>query len=83
MKLTHLLLPLGLTATLLAGCAGSVEPQYPPKELQDFTPKVSLDERWDQGIGEGLGRAAEVVQAQRLLAQLQQLPRPNGVEPDT
>lgn len=57
MKLTHLLLPLGLTATLLAGCAGSVEPQYPPKELQDFTPKVSLDERWDQGIGEGLGRA--------------------------
>lgn len=57
MKLTHLLLPLGLTATLLAGCAGSVEPQYPPKELQDFTPKVDLDERWDQSIGEGLGRA--------------------------
>jgi len=57
MKLTHLLLPLGLTATLLTGCAGSVEPQYPPKELKDFTPKVGLDERWDQSIGEGLGRA--------------------------
>lgn len=57
MKLTHLLLPLGLTATLLTGCAGSVEPQYPPKELKDFTAKVDLDERWDQSIGEGLGRA--------------------------
>ncbi|KFF50563.1 pyrrolo-quinoline quinone [Gammaproteobacteria bacterium MFB021] len=57
MKLTRLLLPLGLTATLLAGCAGSVEPQYPPKELKDFPATVELDERWSQDIGEGLGRA--------------------------
>ncbi|WP_110686559.1 outer membrane protein assembly factor BamB [Salinicola aestuarinus] len=57
MKLHRLLLPVGLTATLLAGCAGSVEPQYPPKDLTDFDTQVDLDARWSDGIGEGLGRA--------------------------
>ncbi|WP_110666384.1 outer membrane protein assembly factor BamB [Salinicola halophilus] len=57
MKLYRLLLPLGLTATLLAGCAGSVEPQYPPKDLTDFDKQVDLDARWSEGVGEGLGRA--------------------------
>ncbi|WP_280563893.1 outer membrane protein assembly factor BamB [Chromohalobacter sp. 48-RD10] len=58
MKLNHLLLPAALTlSTLLVGCAGDVEPQYPPKELQDFSASVTLDERWSTSVGDGLGRA--------------------------
>ncbi|GAB2792392.1 outer membrane protein assembly factor BamB [Halomonas shantousis] len=58
MKLTHLLMPAAFAlATLLAGCAGQVEPQYPPKELQDLSASVQLETQWEQGIGSGLGRA--------------------------
>ncbi|SHE41254.1 Beta-barrel assembly machine subunit BamB [Modicisalibacter ilicicola DSM 19980] len=42
---------------LLAGCAGKVEPEYPPSELTAFDPQVVLDERWDQDVGDGLGTA--------------------------
>lgn len=58
MKLNHLLLPAALTlSTLLVGCAGDVEPQYPPKELKDFSASATLDERWSTSVGDGLGRA--------------------------
>ncbi|MHB0776248.1 outer membrane protein assembly factor BamB [Halomonas sp. WWR20] len=58
MKMSHLFMPAAFAiATLLAGCAGQVEPQYPPKELQDFSASVHLDEKWEQGVGSGLGRA--------------------------
>ncbi|MDV6317899.1 outer membrane protein assembly factor BamB [Chromohalobacter sp. HP20-39] len=58
MKFNHLLLPAALTlSTLLAGCAGNVEPQYPPKELKDISTSVTLDERWSTSVGDGLGRA--------------------------
>ncbi|MGC3873772.1 outer membrane protein assembly factor BamB [Halomonas sp. GXIMD04776] len=56
MKLTHLLVPT-LLITLVAGCAGKVEPEYPPKELESFTPQVELNGVWDQDIGDGLGIA--------------------------
>lgn len=46
-----------MLATLLAGCAGSVEPEYPPRELTAITPQVELDRDWSQGIGDGLGIA--------------------------
>lgn len=58
MKPTHFLLPAALTlSALLAGCSGNVEPQYPPKALQDFSPSATLDERWSASVGDGLGRA--------------------------
>ncbi|WP_227367754.1 outer membrane protein assembly factor BamB [Halomonas sp. M20] len=56
MKLTHLLVPTVLV-TLLAGCAGKVEPKYPPKDLESFDTRVELNSLWDQGIGDGLGIA--------------------------
>ncbi|EPC01923.1 hypothetical protein L861_19935 [Litchfieldella anticariensis FP35 = DSM 16096] len=49
--------------TLLAGCAGKVEPQYPPKELTGFNATVELDSAWSQSIGEGLGRARYPISA--------------------
>ncbi|MCI0509382.1 Beta-barrel assembly machine subunit BamB [Chromohalobacter marismortui] len=58
MKFNHLLLPAAFTlSTLLAGCAGNVEPQYPPKDLKDIATSVTLDERWSTSVGDGLGRA--------------------------
>lgn len=58
MKPTHFLFPVALTLlALLAGCSGNVEPQYPPKALQDFSPTATLDERWSTSVGDGLGRA--------------------------
>ncbi|SDM30729.1 Beta-barrel assembly machine subunit BamB [Franzmannia pantelleriensis] len=42
---------------LLAGCAGSVEPQYPPKELTSFDEQASFSTAWSQRVGRGLGRA--------------------------
>lgn len=56
MKHTHLLIPTVLI-TFLAGCAGKVEPEYPPKDLESFTSQVELNSAWDQGIGDGLGIA--------------------------
>lgn len=56
MKTSTLFLPAVLVA-LLAGCAGSVEPEYEPRELTDINPQVELDRDWSQGIGEGLGVA--------------------------
>ena len=56
MKTSTLFLPAVLVA-LLAGCAGSVEPEYAPRELTDINSQVELDRDWSQGIGEGLGVA--------------------------
>lgn len=44
-------------AALLVGCAGQVEPEYPPRELQSFEPRTELDRVWRQHIGDGLGIA--------------------------
>ncbi|RTR01999.1 outer membrane protein assembly factor BamB [Halomonas nitroreducens] len=40
---------------LLAGCAGQVEPQYPPKELQDTAGTTSAETLWHEQVGDGLG----------------------------
>lgn len=56
MKLTSLMVP-ALLVTLLAGCAGQVEPEYPPRELHSFETRAELDRLWSQGIGDGLGIA--------------------------
>ncbi|WP_192036143.1 outer membrane protein assembly factor BamB [Halomonas sp. YLGW01] len=42
---------------LLAGCAGQVEPETPPKELTSFTERVTLDNLWSLQVGDGLGEA--------------------------
>ncbi len=55
MKPILLIAALGLS--LLAGCAGKVEPQVPPKELTDFNETVSFKRLWSEDIGSGLGRA--------------------------
>ncbi|SFU68916.1 outer membrane protein assembly factor BamB [Halomonas korlensis] len=56
MKPTLLIAALTSVA-LLAGCAGKVEPQYPPKELRDFAQSAALDSVWDEQVGDGLSRA--------------------------
>lgn len=56
MKPSTLIVPVVLTA-LLAGCAGKVEPEYPPRELQSFETRAELDHVWGQGVGDGLGIA--------------------------
>ncbi|WP_304524975.1 outer membrane protein assembly factor BamB [Halomonas sp. I5-271120] len=43
--------------SLLAGCAGQVEPETPPKELTSFTESVTLDGLWSVQVGDGLGEA--------------------------
>jgi len=43
--------------SLLAGCAGQVEPETPPKELTSFTESVTLDDLWSVQVGDGLGEA--------------------------
>ncbi|MDI4638570.1 MULTISPECIES: outer membrane protein assembly factor BamB [Halomonadaceae] len=42
---------------LLAGCAGQVEPETPPKELTNFSESVTLDGVWSVQVGDGLGEA--------------------------
>ncbi|WP_136254039.1 outer membrane protein assembly factor BamB [Onishia niordana] len=42
---------------LLAGCAGQVEPETPPKELKSFSESVTLDGIWSVQVGDGLGEA--------------------------
>lgn len=44
-------------SALLAGCAGDVEPQYPPKELTDISASTRVETRWSEGVGDGLGEA--------------------------
>ncbi len=56
MKPTFLIAAIASLA-LLAGCAGKVEPQNPPKELRSFDASVSLETLWSQDAGSGLGRA--------------------------
>lgn len=56
MKRSSLIVPAVLVA-LLAGCAGQVEPQYPPRELHTFETRTELDRVWSQRIGNGLGIA--------------------------
>ncbi|WP_129139258.1 outer membrane protein assembly factor BamB [Modicisalibacter coralii] len=56
MKLTQLLAP-ALLISLLAGCSGNVEPEYPPKPLTDIDRQVDIHEQWSQQIGDGLGIA--------------------------
>lgn len=40
---------------LLAGCAGQVEPQYPPKELGDTAGTTTATSLWQERVGDGLG----------------------------
>ncbi|WP_275285989.1 outer membrane protein assembly factor BamB [Halomonas elongata] len=40
---------------LLAGCAGKVDSQDPPRELQDISHSTSVNTLWDEQIGDGLG----------------------------
>ncbi|MBB3232455.1 outer membrane protein assembly factor BamB [Halomonas stenophila] len=40
---------------LLAGCAGQVEPQYPPKELQATAGTTTTETLWHEQVGDGLG----------------------------
>jgi len=54
--LTGLAASVALTS-LLAGCAGDVQPQYPPKELNDISASTKVDSRWSEGVGDGLGEA--------------------------
>ncbi|WP_372610737.1 outer membrane protein assembly factor BamB [Halomonas sp.] len=56
MKPTFLIAAIASLA-LLAGCAGKVEPQNPPKELRSFDARVGLETLWSQNAGSGLGRA--------------------------
>lgn len=56
MKPTLLIVAAALA--LLAGCAGKVEPQHPPKELTSFDERASLSTAWNQRVGRGLGRAS-------------------------
>lgn len=56
MKLAQLLAPT-LLISLLAGCSGNVEPEYPPKPLSDIDRQVDVQELWSQQIGDGLGIA--------------------------
>ncbi|ALM53670.1 outer membrane protein assembly factor BamB [Halomonas huangheensis] len=44
-------------AALLAGCAGDVQPQYPPKELTDISASTQVESRWSESVGDGLGKA--------------------------
>ncbi|PMR67928.1 outer membrane protein assembly factor BamB [Halomonas heilongjiangensis] len=53
-----LLIAAAASLALLAGCAGKVEPQYPPKDLERFEESVSLDSAWSERVGRGLGRAS-------------------------
>ncbi len=41
---------------LLTGCAGQVEPEYPPKELRDTADTTRVDVLWEQQVGDGLGQ---------------------------
>lgn len=56
MKRSHLIVP-ALLATLLVGCAGKVEPEYPPQPLTAFDASVDFESVWSQDIGDGLGIA--------------------------
>ncbi|SEN04986.1 outer membrane protein assembly factor BamB [Halomonas caseinilytica] len=40
---------------LLAGCAGQVDSQNPPRELQDIARSTSVNTLWDEQIGDGMG----------------------------
>ncbi|WP_043529557.1 outer membrane protein assembly factor BamB [Litchfieldella xinjiangensis] len=64
MKMPTLVTAVAL-AGLLAGCAGKVEPQYPPKELTRIDERVTLDSVWSQRVGKGLGRAGYPISAAR------------------
>lgn len=44
------------TLGLLAGCAGKVEPQYPPKELRDLSPTSHTTTLWSERVGAGVGK---------------------------
>lgn len=41
---------------LLVGCSGNVEPQYPPKELQDVSATSQATTLWSKRVGAGLGK---------------------------
>lgn len=41
---------------LLTGCAGQVEPEYPPKELGDTAGTTSVETLWEGQVGDGIGQ---------------------------
>lgn len=43
---------------LLTGCAGQVEPQYPPKALEDIRASTTVEPLWQAEVGDGLGQAS-------------------------
>ncbi|WP_027966040.1 outer membrane protein assembly factor BamB [Halomonas halocynthiae] len=47
-----------ISISLLAGCSGKVEPQYPPKELRDLSATAQATKVWSQSIGSGLGKGS-------------------------
>ncbi|MDN3551949.1 outer membrane protein assembly factor BamB [Halomonas almeriensis] len=44
-----------VTLGLMAGCAGKVDSENAPRELQDITHSTTVDTLWDEQIGDGLG----------------------------
>ncbi|MFG6179280.1 outer membrane protein assembly factor BamB [Halomonas sp. THAF12] len=42
---------------LLTGCAGQVEPEYPPKELHDTAGTTRVETLWQEQVGDGLGQS--------------------------
>lgn len=46
------------TVSLLAGCSGNVEPQYPPKDLRDLSATAQATTVWSKRIGSGLGKGS-------------------------
>lgn len=57
MKTLNVIATSVILSALLAGCAGDVEPQYPPKELTDISASTRAETRWSEGVGGGLGEA--------------------------
>ncbi|XKE45998.1 outer membrane protein assembly factor BamB [Halomonas organivorans] len=55
MRKTTLALAATVALGLLAGCAGQVEPQYPPKELGATAETTTATVLWHERVGDGLG----------------------------
>lgn len=56
MKKTTLAIAATAALGLLTGCAGQVEPEYPPKELGDTAGTTRVDVLWEERVGDGLGQ---------------------------
>lgn len=52
-----LLIAAGAALAVLAGCAGTPEPEYAPRELTDITATTEMDTLWSERVGKGLSDA--------------------------